>query len=497
MGVVFRQSIKTTIVTFIGAVLGGVLILVSSNVMPEQQLGLVRNFPIQAVLASYFLTVGMGNTLFLFLHRFDNNDNPERKSVLISLCFMVPLIIFCLAMIPYFLFQDQLFRFFQEKDVSLLKQYMLCFPLFTLFSIIIIVLEGFLTAHIRTAQVSFVREIFMKGGNLLLFILFGFSLISFNVFIYAYVSVNLISVLILFFMAGRIEDFKFSFKWHLLARKEYREIFLFSAFHGLMNISATLIGFLDTQLLAGLSPEGLSAIPVYTNATYLATLVSIPYRAMSAPASGDISRAYAKGDHEKVADSYKRSGLNILIASVFMCVIIVCNLHNAKAVLPVGHEAVSVLTLIMIIGRLTDSGTGLTDIALNISPYYRSNFYLSACLVTFMVICFYLVIPSYGLLGAAFVYTLSLGLFNLIKAYLVWTKLRLSPFSKGSLIALLIGLAVGVPIFFLPHSANPFLDAFWRSGLILAAFAGLVIWLKPSPDISHYINETLKKKKLF
>ncbi len=70
MGVVFRQSVKTTAVTFLGAVLGAVLVLVSSSLMPEQELGFSRNLTNQTVVASFFLMMGMSSTLFLFFHRY-------------------------------------------------------------------------------------------------------------------------------------------------------------------------------------------------------------------------------------------------------------------------------------------------------------------------------------------------------------------------------------------------------------------------------------------
>ncbi|HTN16591.1 MAG TPA: polysaccharide biosynthesis C-terminal domain-containing protein [Chitinophagaceae bacterium] len=497
MGVVFRQSIKTTIVTFLGAALGGILILISSNTMPEQELGFVRNLPIQGALASFFLTAGMGNTLFYYLHRYDHQQDHERKSVLLSLCFLVPVLLFFLAAIPYFLLQDVWMGYFQKKDIALLRRYIVCFPLFTLFSIVIVCLEAFLNAHIKTAQVGFVREVFIKGSNLVLFLLFGFSLINFNVFVYAYVAVNLMALCILYFMVGKLPDFRFSFNWGLLSRREYREIFTFSGFHALVSVSTLLIGFLDTQMLLGLDENGLNAIPVYTNAVYIATLISIPYRAMTAPAATDLSKAYVQQLHDKVTDSYSRSGINIFIASVFMYVLILCNLHNAAAILPKMQGDIIILTLIMISGRLIDCSTGLNDIALNMSPYYKFNFYLSLGLVALMFVAFWLLIPPFGVYGAAFVYSGSLLVFNVVKTYLVWTKMRLHPFSKGTLTTLLIGAAVAVPVLLLPHSGNTYWDVVWRSTLITIGFAGLVLWLKPSKDVSHYVNEVLKKKKLF
>lgn len=497
MGIVFRQSIKTTIITFFGAALGGIVLFVSTNVMGKQELGFVRNLPNQAVVATFFLIAGMGSTLFFYLHRFDEEENKGRKPVLMSVCFLVPIAIYILTMIPYFLFKDYWLHHFQAQDIAIMEQYFICFPLFTLFNLMMMLLEVFLHTYTKSAQVSFVKEIVIKGLNFLLFILFGFDLLSFGTFVYCFVFVNLLSALILLFLARRINDFRFSMNWNLLTKKDYRAIFMFAGFHALMGISGTLMGFLDGQLLAIYDKSGLASVSIYTSAVFIATLISIPYRAMSAPANTDISRAYAQNLHEKVKDSYSRSGLNIFIASVFMCVLVSCNLHNALAIMPVGYEAVFEVTLIMLIGRLVDCGTGLNDLALNMSPFYKINFYLSVGMILLMMVLFCIFIPSFGVYGAAWVFSIAFSAFNFAKTYFVWKKMNLHPFSKGTLSTLFIGAAVMAMVFFIPKFPNPYIDAVLRSGLITFLFMGFVFWLKPSKDISHYVNETLKKKKLF
>jgi O-antigen/teichoic acid export membrane protein len=497
MGVVFRQSVKTTIITFTGALLGGIVTLYSSNVMPKQELGFVRILPVQAVIASFLLGFGMNNALFFYLHRFEKEEDAGKRPVLLSLSFLLPLAIYIVATLAYFLFFDHWVALNQEQDRPLIRQYFWCLPLFTLLNLLLTLIEAFLHAHIKAAQASFVREVFIKGGNLVLFLLFGLGLITFSVFVPAFVSVNLLAVIVLWKMAGRNIDFRFSFRWKLIPRSEFKGILTFALFHAFMGISGTLFGFLDTQLLTNLSPDGLASIPVYTNAVFIATLISIPFRALSLAASGDISKAYAQGDHERVADSYNRAGLNIFIASMFMVVLVACNLHNAVAVLKNGYEAVFGVTLILILGRLVDSATGLNDLALNMSPYFRVNFYFSGTIVLLMIAGFYLAIPAYGVYGAAWVFSGALILFNLAKTWFVWYKMRLHPFSIGTLKTLFIAGASTLIVYFIPASVNPYWDVVWRSSLIVLCFAILVLLLKPGKDVTHFLAEVRKKKRLF
>ena len=57
MGIVVRQSIKTTIVTLFGAVLGAIIVLASTYLLPVQYYGFIKNITNQALTFSYFLLI--------------------------------------------------------------------------------------------------------------------------------------------------------------------------------------------------------------------------------------------------------------------------------------------------------------------------------------------------------------------------------------------------------------------------------------------------------
>jgi hypothetical protein len=73
----------------------------------------------------------------------------------------------------------------------------------------------------------------------------------------------------------------------------------------------------------------------------------------------------------------------------------------------------------------------------------------------------------------------------------------LHPFSKGSATILLIGAITAGLTMLIPKFGNPYLDTVLRCIAIVILFAGLTLWLKPSKDVEHYVEETLKKKRLF
>ena len=69
MGIVFRQSIKTTIVTFIGAALGALSIYIAAK-LPPQDWGFSKNILTQAIVFSQVVLIGVHSMLYL-------NDIPK------------------------------------------------------------------------------------------------------------------------------------------------------------------------------------------------------------------------------------------------------------------------------------------------------------------------------------------------------------------------------------------------------------------------------------
>ena len=495
MGIVFRQSVKTSIVVFTGAILGAVIIFLSLQYIPKQELGYTRTLTNQAVIASQFLLFGLGTTLVVYIHKYDDSD--IRKRVLITLCFAIPLLIVCLATLIYFLFRSQIVSLFQPQDIPFITRYFSLLPVFTTLFIYQVLLEQFLSSQMRLAIAVFLREVVLRLLNIILIFLFGFNYISFDFFIVATVFIYLIPVLLLYLLALRVKSFGFSFNWHAFSKTEYRDIAHFTWYHSLLNISLTLIGSLDVLMLAPLDKAGLSSVAVYVNAVFIMSLLQIPYRAMMPATFPILAQAYEAKDYGKVKDLFSRSSLNILIASILVAILIGCNLQNAVSIMRKGYEAIVPLTIIMMVGRLADIATGMNDQVLSISNYYKINFYLSLGVVVLMVVFNILFIPSFSIYGAAWSTSLALILYNIAKLLIVKKKLNLMPFSSNTWRVLLAGTPALLAGIFIPYMLNPYVDTIIRSIVIFILYVAMVIWLKPSDDIMVYIATIRKNKRLF
>jgi O-antigen/teichoic acid export membrane protein len=503
MGIVFRQSIKSTIVIAAGAVLGAVINLGYTYILTEEQAGYATIFPIQPAIFHIFVMFGLGSTILNFSNRYGPRD--EKRKVLLTLGAFAPLIVIALLSIPYFIFRDEILQFFKPKDRELAGAFFEIVPLFTFMWSYMVMLECYLITQSKVAVLSFIREIVLRVLNGALLALFFFQYISFNQFIYGFMGSYLVSVCLLLFNAKKTDDFGFSTNWRVFNRSEYKEIFQYSWYHMMVTATLTMLGFVDTLLLGSLSSEGLEPVAVYGRAVFVVAIMTIPYKAMSPASIPTLNNAYHSGDRALLENIFKRSAINILIAATAMFVLIACNLDNLVAILPAGYETIKPVVLILMIGRMIDMSTGLNTELTSVSIYYKFNFRISILLLAMLIGFSYLLIPTYGIYGAAWGATIALSIFNFAKMGFLWWKMGIQPFNKKSFAVLICGAVAFTAGYFLPEVFSSLdnkimaavCDAVLRSAVVFILYAALLIWLKPSDDLNEYLKTVKANKRLF
>jgi len=496
MGIVFRQSIKTTIVIFAGAVLGALVVGGYAYVLSKPLQGFTRTVLSVAGFLQLFALLGTGSTILTYVHRYPPG---QKRKVLLTLAALVPLVTTGILLIPYLLFRNNLVHLYQPAEQGYINTYYLWIPVLVILWSYMSQLELYLSSQHRTAIATFMREVVLKFLNLILIALIGFGYISFSSFIIGTVLVYAVPTLIMLPIAMRTESFGFSMQWRVFGKQDYKELLHFSWYHLLLSVSASAMGVVDMYMLPILSKHGLSSLAVYAIAVFIASVMTAPYRAMASAAFPTLNLAYTNGDTDKVHQLFRRSSVNTLIVSVAMAVIIACNLPNAVAMLRKGqgYETIIPLVLIMMIGRLVDMASGLNTELISISKYYKFNFRISVLLVVLMVGLNLFLIPRFDVYGAAWSTTISLILFNVGKMIFLWKKMGVQPFTGKSLYVLAAGAIAGFVGYIVPALHNPFVDAVLRTGLVVVIYAVLLLWWQPSEDLRTYVQSIRKDKRLF
>ncbi len=493
MGIVFRQSVKTAAVIFFGAILGAAINYLYPFNLSKDELGFLTNFMAQGAVLQFIVLMGTGPLIQVWTGKFGEGD--DRKGVLFAICLLTPVIFTALISIPYFLFKSEIVGKYQIQDQPTVIRYYSWMIPFVLFWALNSILDQYLISQIRVAVAATIREVGIRVGNLLLILLMYRGLISFSGFLAASIAIYALTFVILYAYSYKKTDFRLSFNWRAFSHSEYFRMLHFSWYHLLLGISLTITGYIDVLLLAPLDKDGMSSLAIYRNAVFIATLMVLPYRAMSSASVATLNDAYLKGDTERLRSLFKRSGVNIFLVTMLMAVLISVNIYELVKLFPAGYELIAPITLILLLGRLVDMFTGLNNEIIGISQYYKYNFRLSAILLVATIVFDRLLIPRFGIFGAAWGSSIILIIYNLCKIVFLYRKMDLHPFDRGNLYIFIAGCAAALAGWLMPVPWHPLINIGLASVVIVAVYSGMILLLKPSPDLITYISELKGRRR--
>lgn len=481
VGIVIRQSLKTSLVTLVGAAIGAFVIFLSAKLLPLQELGFSRLLTSLALLSATVLVLGFHGTLAVFIYRYPIGD--PRRPALIGLCLTLPLAAVCLVSALYVVCKGWFLGLFQPADRPFFDHYFIWLPVFTLFACLQILLEAYLMTYFKVAQYTFVREIGLKGGSLVLIVFMGAGLISFSAFIMLSVGLYGVACIILLILALRTGAFQLSWRWQLLPKSDIREIIHFTGFHALLGVSINLLNTIDGIMLAPLEKQGLRSSGIYAIALFVISIMLIPMRALINTTTPVLIQAYQAQDQTQISTLFRKSSDTMFLASLGMTIIILANLSNGIQLLGPDFEPIRYIIPILLAGRLVDAATGLNEQVLSVSRHYRFSFILSLGLMIGVVSLNSILIPRWGIIGAATGTTLAVLTYNLGKWYFVKRKLSLQPFSQTTLRILAAGTLAFLASWLLPYLFHPILDAVLRGSLIAGVYLLLLLAFRAAPDL--------------
>ena len=179
----------------------------------------------------------------------------------------------------------------------------------------------------------------------------------------------------------------------------------------------------------------------------------------------------------------------------FLCIWV--NIDHVFELLPKKFSSGKLVVFYIGLAQLFNISTGVNGAIITNTKYYRFDLYTSVLLAIITVIANLLLIPRFGIDGAAMATAISIFLFNLTRLIVVKYKLNIQPFSVKTihtLVTLILFYFFLIYIFdFMFFSELPFFNIFIKSCITLGLFIPLLFFFKLSPDITSFINELINK----
>lgn len=493
MGVVIRQSILTSIISYVGVVIGYInLLYLYPKFLEPEQIGLLRTIQDAALLFTPFAIFGLGQSIIKFFPHF-SSDTKQAKNF-ITLILTLGLFCYGLFFIVFMVFSDFFVSFFETNAPNII-QYTPLILWLTFFLLFITLLEQYSRSQLNIAFPGFLREVGIRLLQGMLVSCYFLGWISFEEFLLISVILYLILLVVLAFYLIHQGKLQLSFDYTAFPRNKLKDIFTFSALSFVGTSAMILIGKMDSVMVSGML--GLASNAIYTTAFYMATVIEIPKRAITTTASPLIARAFEKNDLQEVKLIYKKTSINQFIIGALLLIGVWANLPNVFKLMPKGeyYQAGAFVVTIIGCGKLIDMVFGPSSEIIGLSRHYWFNLVVITLLAGVVITANAFLIPTMGVEGAAYGTVIALIIYNVSKFFFVLGKLGLQPFSWNTLKVLAIALVTALLNRALPTLEQTFFDIAYRSSLITLVFGALIIASKSSMEVNTLFIEVANRLK--
>ncbi|MFT6216959.1 MAG: O-antigen/teichoic acid export membrane protein [Roseivirga sp.] len=487
MGIVINQSIKSSAIAYLGVIIGYANVLwLFPYFLESEQIGLFRLIQSSAFLMATFGQFGLSSSLVKFFPRFKN----EKGFLAFTLIGggVGSLFLFLLTL----LFKNQITAYFSQES-ALFVEY---FSITLLISVCLVqfqIFEAYCRSLLKIVIPTLIRDIQLRLSITVLIALFALGIISFDLLIQVLLGVYALMVISIFGYLKSIQSFSFKLDFSFLNKKVLKEIVTYSLFMLIGAGGTQIVLQIDSIMVSG--QLGLEATGIYTIAFFIGIVIEMPRRSIAQISSALIAQAFEKEDIPAVNKLYKQTAINQMIIGSLLLIGIWANLENLYSFIPNGQLYISGINVVLFIGlgKLSDMAFGTNGEIIVMSKHYKFNV-IAVAILAFLTIGLNLIlIPKYGIEGAAIASFLAMLIFNISKFLFVWIKFKIQPFSINTLKFLAI---VGVVLFgnqLLPPLENVFFDILVRSIAITILFAILTLGLKVSVEVNGLFKKLITK----
>lgn len=480
MGIVRNQSIKNSISFYIGMAIGAINILfVYPNVFDDdpEKFGLIQIIIAYSLVISTITTLGVPKTFIKFFPSIKN------KAQLYLFSFVVPFIGFLIALLFYLFFEDLIYQILNVND--LLKENFFYIILLVFFIGFYEVLTSISRSFLSAVTPNFINEVFLKLYSFTILILYWYNFFNFSTFLFLYLSGFIIKFLILFFIQFFNNRLEFSFSFDNLNLKSLLGYGFFVLVSG---ASMIIITRLDIIMIGSILD--LEQVAFYTIAFFIGNAIKVPGRSVIAISSPLVAKAWENNSIFEIKTLYIKSSINqIIIGGIFfLCIWI--NIDDIFSFFPEKYQGGKWVVLFIALAQLFNMSSGVSSAIIVNSDFYKYDLYTTVLLMFFTISTNYLLIPIYGINGAAMATAISVLIFNFSRLYLIWIKLKILPFNLSTIKFIIVFLFIYILLGFIPSfSIYPFFNILLKSILVIILYIPFNLKLNISEDINKILFE--------
>jgi len=478
MGIVQRQGIIASIGNYLGVILGYLnMVIFYPNVLGANEFGLVRLLISTAFVLAQFGELGLGTAVIRFFPKF--RESTAHKASLFSTVLFFASVANCILLVLLITFKGEVNAFFSEGS-PLLSEYYSELVIMTIGVALSEVFYGIARSQLKNIAPVFVKELLLRLIQTTLIGAIYWELISFEQFIILFAFTYPMQGFVIasfLLLQGRL---KLSLK-RQKAQATPKDILNYSFFMALMKIPNNATVHIDLIMLGALT--NLESVAIYSIAGFLANLIMVPSRTISQITLPLISRDLEKNNLQKVELLLEQSISSLIFVSGVLFLLINANIKLIASFTKIdGIESLALLTVILSFGKLINASSGVSWGIINQSKYFKKSFIISLIFVSTAIVSNYILIPQFGIKGAAIATAFTFMCYSLMKVGAIMYLFKINPLSITPILFILVIclMIAGLDSFYL---ANMWLDSILKTTIIIFISSILLLKTNLAPEI--------------
>ena len=486
MGIVLNQSLKNTIITYIGFAIGGIsTIFLFPSILGKTYYGLSNYILSCANVIMPLFAIGMQNTLVKF---YSQCKTEKEQNQFLSFSVLFPLVLTIPLLLLGLFFYDEISLFVTKKN-PIVKEFIYLIPFIGLCMAYFEIFYAWARVHMHSVFGNFIKEVGLRLFSLVALVGMYLGWITAVEFIYLAAGIYFVALLITMLYAFRVKkpDFQLSIPHNVKGILEY-------TFYIILSGSVANL-LLDGDKIMLNQYMDIGNIAFYSVATYIALVISVPSRAMHQIVYPITAKLMHENKHDELNDLYKKTSLNLQIVGGFVMLCIFVNIDQLYEMLPKDYAGGIWIVFIIGISKYFDLILGNNNAIIFNSKYYRMVLFLGLMLVFFTIVLNMIFIPLYGITGSAIATLLSITIYSVAKLMFVVKRMHLYPFTIQTIYSILITAILFMLFYFWKFPFHPIIGIVLKSILVTILYVYINYRFSISKEINQVLHSLIKKLK--
>ena len=544
MGIIAKQSIQGTIVTYLGVAVGFVTtFFVLTRFLSAEEIGLARVLVDAATLFIGLAQLGTSSSIIRFYPHFKQPvescsdgskllrivqdgsklsseekttlNNSEREALnnieqplnystqrtsehgFFFWTILIPLVGFALFTAIYCACYTPLSQWFGEKSPLFVEYYYMVLPM-AFFMLYQTVFETNANVRMHIVVPRAVRELITRIGLLVAYLLYAYRIVDIDGFVVALCAVYAVAMLCNIVYLFSLGEVSLRPDWQFLRdnRPLVKQYALYTGFLLVSAVSSVLAPTLSSFFIT--AEMGLTYTGIFAIATYIAVMVSIPYRSVTAIAAPQLATAIKNNNHSEIRHLMQQVSSNLLLIGGMILCAIWLNIDLIFHILPNGATYAEACHVVLLLGisQLIIASCSFTLNTLNYSRFYAFSLLFSFLLTVASILLNNALIPLFGMNGAALSNLISYALYFVLIVLVVRATMHTPTFTtqhiKIASLLVVIFLMNYLWQSFMPIN-NIWISSILRTAVLMGGACGVVWFADLSPEIKQQVRSFITK----